>query len=40
VRLALGRLLLREGTAVAALVPDLADRGQVDGVIDPPAAAQ
>jgi hypothetical protein len=31
---------LIEGTAVAALAPDLADRSHVDGVIDPPVAAQ
>src|SRR5262252_5496389 len=38
--LALGRLLVVVGPAVAALGPDLADRGHVDGVIDPPVAAQ
>jgi hypothetical protein len=40
VRLPLGQLLLVIGAAVAVPVPDLGDRGHVDGVVDAPVAAQ
>ncbi len=38
--LALGHFLVVIDAAVAVPVPDLGDRGQVDGVIDPPVPAQ
>jgi hypothetical protein len=40
VRLPLGQLLLVIGAAVAVPVPDLGDRGHVDGMVDAPVAAQ
>ena len=39
-RLSLGQLLLVIGAAVAVPVPDLGDRGHVDGMVDAPVAAQ
>jgi hypothetical protein len=38
--LALGDLLLEVGAAVAVGVPDLGERGHVDGVVEAPVAAQ
>jgi hypothetical protein len=40
VGLALGQLLVVVGPALAALVPDLADRGHMDRVVEAPVAAQ
>ncbi|HEV8278857.1 MAG TPA: hypothetical protein VGQ26_24615 [Streptosporangiaceae bacterium] len=38
--LAFGDLLLEVGAALTVGMPDLGDRGHVDGVVEPPVAAQ